>query len=130
MISKEAFVKEWQLKAKQDFSTATILLKTKSAPKEIIAFHCQQAIEKYLKSFLFMKEITIPKTHDLDLLYQLCLKSNNSFKIFDRNMISELTDYAVDTRYPGKTYVPSKEELNTYIKLVKQIKAFVEKITK
>ncbi|MEX2140385.1 MAG: HEPN domain-containing protein [Pirellulales bacterium] len=47
------------------------LFKLKSLPCDEICFHCQQAIEKYLKSLLAEFGLPIQKTHDLTiLLYQ------------------------------------------------------------
>mgnify|MGYP000237719624 CR=1 FL=1 len=40
-------------------------------PLEIICYHCQQSIEKLLKGLLISKNVTIKKTHDLDLLAEL-----------------------------------------------------------
>lgn len=130
MTSKKKLTKEWQIKAENDIVTINILIKDPAAPHEVIAFHCQQAVEKYFKSFLFMKEITIPKTHDLDLLYSLCIKINPMFKLLDRQKIAELTEYAVDSRYPGSLYIPTAPELETFFNIVKQVKELIFKITK
>jgi predicted nucleotidyltransferase len=33
--------------------------------REIVAFHCQQAVEKFLKALLVRRQIEFPKTHDI-----------------------------------------------------------------
>ena len=122
--------KQWQNKAALDLKTINILLKSKTAPRSIVAFHCQQAIEKYFKSFLFYNEISFPNTHDLDLLLGLCLQKNSAFKLLNRSMIAELKWYAVTQRYPGEEYEPTREEIKTYVNTVKQTKLLIEKLTK
>ena len=36
------------------------------APTDIICFHAQQCVEKYLKSILVLHQIPVPKTHDIE----------------------------------------------------------------
>ncbi|NIV40358.1 MAG: HEPN domain-containing protein, partial [Anaerolineae bacterium] len=37
-----------------------------------VGFFCQQAAEKYLKAFLIALEQVPPRTHDVDVLVELC----------------------------------------------------------
>ncbi len=86
---------------------------------EIVCFHCQQAVEKYLKAFLIYKKVEIvPKTHNIDLLLNLCAKFDKDFIIYTG---TELTTYAVDLRYPDVLYIPNKEEMNEAIKITNEI---------
>jgi HEPN domain-containing protein len=39
-----------------------------------VIFHSQQAVEKYLKSYLVENNISFPKIHDLPKLYELVKK--------------------------------------------------------
>lgn len=86
---------------------------------EIVCFHCQQAAEKYLKALLiYNKTESIPKTHNIDLLLNLCTKYDKDFVIYTG---TELTTYAVDLRYPDTLYIPSKEQMNDAIRITKEI---------
>lgn len=67
---------------------------------DVVCFHCQQCAEKYLKGILEELGLTIPKTHDLDYLLALLLPHHSSLRSLRRGLIF-LTDFAVDTRYPG-----------------------------
>jgi hypothetical protein len=49
---KEFLVKEWIRKAERDLDTAHLTLDNKPAYTDIICYHCQQAVEKYLKAYL------------------------------------------------------------------------------
>jgi HEPN domain-containing protein len=44
-----------------------------------ICFHCQQAVEKYLKAFLTLNDIDIGKTHNLEILARHCSKVDADF---------------------------------------------------
>lgn len=67
---------------------------------DAICFHCQQAAEKYLKALMCERSLTVPRTHDLDhLLLQLLPTDTTLAK--HRRRLAQLTDYAVDYRYPG-----------------------------
>ena len=63
-------------------------------------FHAQQCAEKYLKAVLQEREAAFGKTHDLLTLLDTLGPSNPSFADI-REVVDELTDYAVDLRYPG-----------------------------
>jgi len=59
-------VEQWLAKAEVDYRTAQRLMRDAEPIREAIAFHCQQAAEKYLKSFLVRHQVEFPKTHHLD----------------------------------------------------------------
>ena len=52
-------------KAENDLKDAKILYNSNEASAEGICFHCQQAVEKYLKAHLVYNNKEINKTHDI-----------------------------------------------------------------
>jgi HEPN domain-containing protein len=58
-------VEDWILLADNDLYAAEIIIKDDYPLTNIIAFHCQQTIEKYLKAYLIEKDVPLIKTHDL-----------------------------------------------------------------
>jgi HEPN domain-containing protein len=60
----------------------------------------QQATEKYLKALLEELGLVIPRTHNLDDLRGLLSPHHGALRSLRRGLIF-LTDFAVDTRYPG-----------------------------
>lgn len=47
----------------------------------ISCFHAREASEKFLKAYLILKDIDINlKTHNLQMIYNLCVSSNPIFK--------------------------------------------------
>jgi HEPN domain-containing protein len=56
---------QWLDKAASDFDAAEQLSTQGGRFREIVAFHCQQAVEKFLKALLVRRQIEFPKTHDI-----------------------------------------------------------------
>ncbi len=116
---------EWIKKANADLDTAKTLTEIDNPHTEIIGFHCQQAVEKYMKAYLVSIKMKIPKIHDLDSLLQICIQNNSDFANLNREKISSLTDYAVDFRYPDDYSEPTLVEVKEYYKLALKIKEFI-----
>jgi HEPN domain-containing protein len=63
----------------------------------IFGFHVQQCIEKSLKSWLVLKGVNYPRTHDLRLLMRLL--ENAGAEISEFWHLMEYSIYSVQTRY-------------------------------
>jgi len=92
-------LRQWLAKAQEDLDVAERLIATGEDYHATIAFHCQQAAEKFLKSYLVRHGIEFPKTHDLDTLLDLVAPSDSELSGSLRDVIL-LNQYAVDARYP------------------------------
>jgi HEPN domain-containing protein len=117
------FIKQWLLKANED-----LLVVDKLTEYEIIAtssacFHCQQAVEKFLKAFLITNGVEIKKTHNIEYLLSECADFDKDFVDIDPK---ELSDFGVDVRYPGDMFVPDQDETLEYKNLAFEIKDIVE----
>jgi len=80
---------------------AAVYLESMTHPKplEVICFHCQQAVEKFLKVYLRnQSDDNPPKTHNLVDLCDLCQAYAPEFADI-KAACSKLTMYAVQTRY-------------------------------
>lgn len=93
-------VRRWVIKAEHDWSAAKKVLTPDCQEPEIVAFHCQQAVEKLLKAFLASRGITFARIHDLRRLLDQCAATDATFETI-RDSIEPLTLYAVAFRYPG-----------------------------
>jgi len=95
-----SLVRFWIAKADVDYHTAGRLLLDEEPIRESIAFHCQQAAEKYLKAFLVLHGIEFPKTHSigrlLDLMSSVAPELAAALEEADL-----LTPFGVEIRYPG-----------------------------
>jgi len=120
----EKLVHQWIKIADRDMLTAQRELEIEPHVTEIICFHCQQAVEKYLKAFLTKHQVEFPKTHSILTLINLCSGIDSSFKEKLSNA-DILTDYAVEIRYPDDWYEPTIEETRKAYELTKKVKEFV-----
>jgi HEPN domain-containing protein len=80
MVKQTNTSEDWRILAEWDLTVADHLANTMiPVPAEIIAFHCQQATEKYLKGALTVFGEEPPYIHDLDDLCSLAEKHRSSF---------------------------------------------------
>ena len=124
---KENIVLRWIKKAKNDLKVVEYLLEFEDAPRDILCFHCQQAVEKYLKAYLTWVDIRVKKAHDLESILNLCIAKEKEFRNLDKDKISRLTLYAVDIRYPEEYSEPSVEEVREFYETANKVKDFVLK---
>lgn len=72
-------------------------------------FAAQQAAEKAIKAVLVRRRVSFPKTHDIAAL--LTFVERSGLKVpADVLEAHVLTEYAVETRYPGVSEEVSEEE--------------------
>lgn len=118
------FVKHWIEKADHDLGTAQVTYLYLPEYRDTIAFHCQQAVEKYLKGYLFFLDIPFKKIHSLNyLLSILSKKVEISTELFDK--ASELEDFAIEIRYPDSIISLSDKDLKQSFQIVKFFRNFV-----
>ncbi len=120
-------VKHWIDLAEEDLRTAKFTLKMKSnIPFRIIAFHCQQCAEKYIKALLVYHIIDFPYTHDIEKLLEMTPKEYNlSAKLMKAG---DLTDYAVSKRYPDYYQKLSKQNALDAIALAEMVRDVIKNI--
>ena len=66
----------------------------------IVAFHCQQAIEKYFKAYILEYDRPLLKIHDLSKLYGM-IKDIKDLEI-DEDLLSIINETYIEDRYPGE----------------------------
>lgn len=76
----EEIVKLWCLKADNDLKTGKDELLTENSATDMVCFHMQQCVEKYLKAFLVYNGKEISKTHNLALILRQCIELDSSFE--------------------------------------------------
>lgn len=122
----EEKTKEWFAKAENDIRTAEIILGDPNPPTDTTCYHCQQAVEKYLKGLLTYYQIDFLKTHDLDYLYKL-VSRKIGLQDYEADILS-LNKYAIEARYPADLPIlyPIEEAKEALIKAEEIIK-FIRK---
>src|SRR6266851_7359653 len=92
--------KEWVRKAEADRIIARKTSRDKTPLHDGACFHCQQCTEKYLKGLLNELGLTVPRTHNLDEILNRLKPHYPALRSLRRGLIF-LTEFAVETRYPG-----------------------------
>ena len=120
--------KRWLIKAMNDYKTAEKLLNLPEDEiiTDTLCFHCQQAVEKFLKAFLVQHNIDFEKVHSLEYLIKLCSTVDGEFENL-YEVAEKLASYAIDIRYPDEFYIPSIKEAEEAFKLATFAKDFVLK---
>jgi len=90
---------------------------------DTIAFHCQQAAEKYIKAVLVFYKIDFQRSHDLIYLLELLSRKIEIDELKFRNAFM-LNNFGVQIRYPNKIIKLTKEELETAIKVSEEFQNF------
>jgi len=118
--------RDWRLLGERDLSVAEHLASTMMPlPTEIIAFHCQQAAEKYLKGALVFLGEEPPYTHDLDELCSLAEKHRPSF-INISSFCTVITHFSIQPRYDLGLSL-SEADMSIVLFDIKEIKDFLKK---
>lgn len=109
---------EWLTKAQDDEQAAGLALGIEPPLLEISMFHSQQCAEKALKGFLLWHEQRFGKIHNIAILVSSCEKIDPEFASLAP--AAELSDYAVDFRYPGHV-PPTPEQADEALRLARQV---------
>ncbi len=119
-------VQGWLEKGDHDLRAAQSLMREPEPLTDIVCFHCQQAVEKYLKGFLVYHGAGFARVHDLRYLLNLCQEIDDAFAALG-DQIDDLNGYAVEPRYPVDLpiYYPV-EEARHALDLAQQVIVFVQ----
>jgi HEPN domain-containing protein len=92
-------VRRWVRFAREDLEAAETLLTSEDFVPRHVCWLAQQAAEKALKAALVSQEVDFPFRHDLDALRNLLPEG---WRVKTQHPdLAELTEWAVEARYPG-----------------------------
>lgn len=112
---------EWVEFAEHDFLTATTILKVPRVPYEIVAYHCQQMSEKYLKAILIQNGLAVPFVHDLSKLNKSAQAVCPALKDLE-GICESLTPFGTATRYPGGSMIVGVRHMASVLTWAKAIR--------
>ena len=119
-------VSAWMQHARSDLQLARGWL---YAPRTVLpegaCFQAQQCAEKALKALLLHRGISFPRTHAIEVLLDLLKTDGVSIP----NGVDEafaLSEYAIQTRYPGEWEPVTKPEARRAIEQAGLVLAWVE----
>ncbi len=115
--------KEWVEKADRDLKLAKLAMENDIL--DYALFHAQQAVEKYLKSFLVKNKVNFRKKHDIFYLLGLCIDIDKDFsKLLQFDL--EIFESAIAVRYPSDFY-PDINTVKRAIAIAENVRDFVLK---
>ena len=118
--------REWLRRAKSNLALAK-QSKPIEAVWEDLCFEAQQAAEKAVKAVLVFQGIDFPRTHDIRRL--LALLDPTGGKVPEEIWEAvDLTDYAVETRYPGTTEPVTEDEYRQAVAMAEKVVQWAEEI--
>jgi len=116
-------INDWIEKADHDLGAAKIIYLHLPDYFDTIAFHCQQAVEKYLKALLVFYDIDFLRSHDLIYLLELLSRKvdvdDSKFK-----KAFTLNSFGVQIRYPNKIINLTKSEIESAIQISEEFRIF------
>ena len=113
----------WLRHARSDLALAKIDRPADALP-EALCFHAQQAAEKALKAVLVHLGCEVPRSHSIRAL--LDLLPDDLEVLGAVTEAAELTEYAVEARYPGTAESVTDEELARALVLADAVVEWVE----
>jgi len=120
--------KAWLEKAEHDLGTAKIIFLHLPDYHDTIAFHCQQAVEKYIKAILVYRQIAFQRSHDLiyllDLLSSVTVINNEQYK-----KAAFINGFGVQFRYPNKIVMLSSDDIQHAIDISNEFRKFAHNQT-
>jgi len=123
----------WVFFAEKDVIAATTLIENVELTGEV-AFHCQQAIEKYFKAYLAENDKQVRKIHDLLKLYSE-IKNIKEWNI-DEILLEDIGKIYTESRYPDDIGIkpdgllPTQEEAQKYLAFAKKIETIFKDLVK
>jgi HEPN domain-containing protein len=119
------WVYSWLERARSDLTLGRTALRAKGVLPEDACYHAQQCTEKALKSLLTHQGVAYPRTHVIEVLLDL-LRANQIDIPVNVDKSYELTQYAVQTRYPGDWEPVTKKEARQALERAALVLAWVE----
>ena len=123
---EEKFAEQWFQVAEDDLKSCQYLLESQIYRN--VCFLSQQAVEKYIKGLLALKNIEFYKTHDLIELNRILKDNNIELNISQKNL-QTLNVLYIEARYPDAYFeIYSKDDaehaLNTAKIIISEVKKF------
>ena len=100
--------KDWYEKAAHDLRGAQILMEYDGG-NDLVAFRCQQAMEKMLKGWLLKTTDELFDGHSLVFLCRKAIAAGAPLKDKLRDC-AYVNQFYIETRYPSDSYIPVSEK--------------------
>lgn len=119
-MKNKKYVITWLRRAESNLELAKAGKKSKKIFYEDLCFECQQTAEKALKAVLISIDKKFRKTHNIELLIKLLEAEGIKIPVIIAKA-KQLSDYAVETRYPGDFSPVSNKEYKQALSIAEDV---------
>ncbi|WP_206812568.1 HEPN domain-containing protein [Paradesulfitobacterium ferrireducens] len=109
----------WLEYARNDLQAASVILSRDDVAPRTACFLAQQSAEKALKAILVLKGLNVIKTHDLDAITEKLPKNEST--VFESLDLTWLTEWSVESRYPGDWPEASSEDAKKAVAIATEV---------
>lgn len=125
MNDNEERLRDWIEKADHDLGTAIVINQHIPDYSDTLAFHCQQATEKYIKCLLEKHSVSFKRSHDLryllDLLEDVIPLNREIYE-----SIMKLNAFGIEIRYPDIKLELSTRDREEAIQIARDFRGFLK----
>lgn len=125
MNEAHELARRWVIKAENDLKAGLAILQVAQPPTDMVCFHMQQSVEKYLKAYLTLRQKPFRRTHVLAELIEQCKELDATFDTLYTLQADTLSIYGVEVRYADDFYLPTLEETEQSVKIAQAVRSFV-----
>jgi len=125
MNANETRLRDWIEKADHDLGTAIVINQFIHEYSDTLAFHCQQATEKYIKCLLERHLIPFRRSHDLRYLLDLLDEAIPISKELYESIL-KLNAFGVEIRYPDIKIELTSKDRDEAIQIAKSFREFLK----
>ncbi|MCQ2417198.1 MAG: HEPN domain-containing protein [Oscillospiraceae bacterium] len=104
---------DWLYYAAIDLRVAKLILEDGRC-RNMVAFHCQQSVEKALKGYLLWRKNRLYDGHNLPFLCKQAMMEDEHFRAC-LPLASEINHYYIESRYPADFLLSLDEETATML---------------
>ena len=125
MNANEDRLRDWIEKADHDLGTAVVINQYIPDYSDTLAFHCQQATEKYIKCLLEKHSIPFKRSHDLRYLLDLLEDAIPLDKEIYES-IMKLNAFGIEIRYPDIKIELTAKDRDEAIQIARDFRMFLK----
>lgn len=124
-MTEKDIIAHWREGARQELKSAHILCKEGQYAGAL--FHCHLAVEKALKAqYMHERREAAPLTHDL---LQVALQLTHTWGQGDKEILADLTAFAVKARYDDPYWAESEATAENVHQWITQVERLISTIT-
>jgi HEPN domain-containing protein len=128
MTNRPSQPEAWFAKADHDLLAIEQLMAAPTVVWDIVAFHAQQAAEKYLKGYLVSRGGHVPRIHDLATLLTRCCSHDETLGTF-ASACERLSRLGWLSRYPDPPEEPSEADIRAGVDTSREIRRAIRQRT-